>query len=104
MRITRRPSTPGYPSVEDTGAIAPTAGSPPPTRSRDVQGSTGDRVELSDGARLRQRLRSDLGDLEQTDPARVASLRAQVVANTYQSDPRAVAQSVLGELAADFVS
>lgn len=103
MRITRRPSTPGYPGVEDPGAIAPASGSAPPTRTRDVESPSADRVELSEGARLRQRLRTELGDLQQTDAERVAQLRARVAANTYQPDPRAVAQSVLGELAADLV-
>jgi hypothetical protein len=104
MRITRRANIPGLPSVEDPGTLAPL---PRPTTQetgrRDADASSGDRVELSDGARLRQRLRADVGAVEHPDAARVASLRARVVANAYQPDPGAVAKSLVSELAADLV-
>jgi hypothetical protein len=103
MRITRRSSIPGLPGVDDPGAIAPAPSSTPPaTRRRDAEGGA-DRVELSDAARLRQRLRADLGDVEQADSSRVASLRARVVADAYRPAPDAVAKSLVGELAADLV-
>jgi hypothetical protein len=41
--------------------------------------------------------------MEHPDAARVASLRARVVANAYQPDPAAVAKSLVSELAADLV-
>jgi hypothetical protein len=60
-------------------------------------------VELSEGARLRQRLRTDVGTLADGDTSRVASLRARVVADAYRPDPTAVAKSLVSELAADLV-
>jgi hypothetical protein len=48
-------------------------------------------------------LRAEIGDVEQTDSSRVASLRARVVANTYRPAPDAVAKSFVGELTADLV-
>ncbi|MBI3768957.1 MAG: flagellar biosynthesis anti-sigma factor FlgM [Deltaproteobacteria bacterium] len=103
MRITRRTSIPGLPDIEDPGAVAPAPSFTPPLgRRRDAEGSA-DRVELSEGARLRQRLRADLGDVEQPDSSRVLSLRARVVANAYRPAPDAVAKSLVGELTADLV-
>jgi hypothetical protein len=103
MRITRRTSIPGLPGVDDPGAVAPAPSFTPPVgRGRDGEGSA-DRVELSEGARLRQRLRADLGDVEQPDSSRVSSLRARVVANAYRPAPDAVAKSLVDELAADLV-
>lgn len=99
MRITRRPSLPGIAGREDAAAIAPSAFTPPsPSES-----SANDRVDLSGAARLRQRLRADLGDLEQTDPGRVASLRSRVVTDAYKPAPEAVAKSLIGELTADLL-
>jgi hypothetical protein len=104
MRITRRVNVPGLPGVEDPSTLVPL---PRPTtedaRGRDPDASSADRVELSDGARLRQRLRADVGAVEHPDAARVASLRARVVANAYQPDPAAVAKSLVSELATDLV-
>jgi flagellar biosynthesis anti-sigma factor FlgM len=100
MRITRRPSLPGTTAADTAGAIAPSA-SPPP--HAEGSSSPDDRVHLSDGARVRQRLRADLGDAGQTDTARVASLRAAVSSGTYAPAPGAVAQSLVGELTANLV-
>jgi len=100
MRITRRPSLPGTAGADNAGAIAPSA-SPPPRAAE--SGGPDDTVNLSDGARLRQRLRADLGDPGQTDTARVASLRAAVTSGTYAPAPEAVAQSLVGELTANLV-
>jgi flagellar biosynthesis anti-sigma factor FlgM len=100
MRITRRPSLPGTTAANNTGAIAPSVSPPPQT-----EGSSGpdDRVNLSDGARVRQSLRADLGDARQTDMAQVASLRAAVSSGAYAPAPEAVAQSLVGELTANLV-
>jgi len=104
MRITRRVNGPGLPGVEDPSTLVPL---PRPTtddtRERDPDPTAADRVELSDGARLRQRLRADVGAVEHPNAARIASLRARVVANAYQPDPAAVAKSLVSELAADLV-
>src|SRR6266436_4378682 len=55
MRITRRVNGPGLPGVEDSSALVPL---PRPTtddtRGRDPDPTAADRVELSDGARLRR--------------------------------------------------
>ncbi len=103
MRITRRPTIPNLPGVDDPGALAPAPGPTPSTTRGGDSGGAPDRVDLSDGARLRQRLRAEIGDIEQTDSSRVANLRARVVANTYRPAPDAVAKSVVGELTADLV-
>ena len=71
-------------------------------RLRTPDGDT-DRVELSDAARVRQRLRAEVGDLDPFDAARVASLRARVVADAYKPPPAAVAARLFGELTADLV-
>ncbi len=84
--------------MEDAGALAPLPSHAPATPSRDA-----DRVELSEAARARQRLRAGVGDPEQQDAARVASLRARVVANAYRPPAESVARSLLGELTADLV-
>jgi anti-sigma28 factor (negative regulator of flagellin synthesis) len=99
MRITRRPSPSGVAGLEDAGTIAPST----PAPASPSETGRNDRVNLSDAARLRQRVRSDLGDLEQTDSARVASLRARVTADTYKPAPEAVAKSLIGELTADLL-
>ena len=89
--------------MEDAGALAPMPSLAPPARGRAAESAAGDRVELSEAARLRQRLRAEVGDPEQQDAARIASLRARVVANAYHPAADAVAKSMLGDLAADLV-
>jgi hypothetical protein len=90
--------------VGDAGAIAPPpAFVPPRPRARAGETHAGDRIELSEAARQRQRLRADVGDLEETDAARIASLRARVAADAYRPPPDAVAKSLVGELAADLM-
>ncbi len=102
MRITRRPSTAGIAPLDDAATIAPPpAFMPPPPRTA-ATGAAGDSVELSDGARLRQRLHADVGDVAENDTSRITSLRARVAAG-YRPDAGAVAQSLVGELAADLV-
>lgn len=104
MRITRRPATSGIAALEDSAGIAPAPTfAPPLKRPHDRSGGNGDSVEVSHGARLRQRLRTDIGDLAETDASRVATLRARVAADAYRPSPGAVAKSLVGELAADLV-
>jgi len=102
MRITRRSAIPGLPAVDDSAAVA-TPPAPQQPQRQTTEASAGDRVDLSDGARLRQRLRADVGDVESPDSGRVASLRARVAAGTYQPAPNAVAKSLVGDLVADLV-
>jgi anti-sigma28 factor (negative regulator of flagellin synthesis) len=83
--------------LEDAGAIAPSA-LPRPSSG---ESSTDDRVDLSHAARLRQRLRADVGDVTQMDATRVASLRARVSGETYKPAPEAVASSLITELTGD---
>jgi hypothetical protein len=101
MRITRRPSTtiPGLgeaPSVPDAPEAAGTANGGPVT----------DRVQLSEAARLRQRLKAEVGDpaAHAATTARLDALRTAVANETYAPDPRAVAQKLLGDLAADLLA
>jgi hypothetical protein len=104
MRITRRPSIPGIAPLDDPASIAPPPGfTPPGARGRDADPSAGDRVELSEAARLRPRLRADLGSVEETDASQVATLRARIAADAYHPTADAVARSLVGELAADLV-
>src|SRR5437868_11086706 len=85
MRITRRVNVPGLPGVEDSSTLVPLSR---PTsddaRGANAEATSADRVELSADARLRQRLRADVGAVEHSDAARVASLRARVVADAYR--------------------
>lgn len=106
MRITRRPPIAGVAGLEEVTSTA----LPPPTPSS-VEGrpraanEEQDRVELSEAARLRQRLRAEVGDVETTTTSdRVANLRAQVTGGTYQPAPRAVAERLLAEVAGDLLS
>jgi hypothetical protein len=90
--------------VDDAAAVVPEPEyTRPQARARDAESGSPDRVDLSEAARLRQRLRAELGDVEEPDSARIASLRARVVADAYQPAPDAVAKSLVGELATDLV-
>lgn len=100
MRVTRRSTTtiPGageLPAVsEGTDAGAPTGGGP-----------VTDRVQLSEAARLRQRLKSELGDPSAaTTTDRLDALQAEVANQTYAPSPRAVAERLLGEIAANLLA
>jgi hypothetical protein len=103
MRVTRRPTIAGINGIEEAAPLAPPpAFSPATGRVREPRGD-GDRVELSEGARVRQRLRAEIGDIDGVDEARVASLRARVVADAYAPPPSAVAARLVGERTADLV-
>jgi hypothetical protein len=98
MRITRRPATtiPGLgelPAADGADGAAAAAGRP-----------VTDRVELSEAARLRQRLRAEVGGPDAAADARIAGLRAEVERQTYAPSPRAVAERLLAELAADLLA
>ena len=101
MRITRRPGTtiPGVgelpaPSEGTESAAAPSAG------------RVADRVQLSEAARLRASLKAGVGDPAASTTAsdRLAALQADVANQTYAPSPRAVADRLLGELAANLLS
>ena len=101
MRITPRPPT----TVPGLGEIAPAADSAPldvPTGGTSIT----DRVQLSEAARLRQHLRSEIGDptTTATTSDRVRALQAQVANQSYAPSPRAIADRLLGELAADLLA
>lgn len=98
MRITRRPST-SIPGLGGANPVADAAG--PETQNG---GPVTDRVQLSEAARLRQRLKAEVGTSSDTDAARVAALQAEVANQTYAPSPRAVAERLLGELAADLLA
>lgn len=98
MRITRRPTT-TIPGVNEL---------PAPNDAADAGAASGgpvtDRVQLSDAARLRQRLKTELGDPTVDTNDQVGVLQAAVAAGTYAPSPGAVADRLLGELAANLVA
>lgn len=100
MRITRRPST-NIPGLGDTAPVGDAA----PPESRDGGMPVTDRVQLSEAARMRQRLKVEIGAGSETaDPEQIAALRAEITNQTYAPSPRAVAERLLGELAADLLA
>ncbi len=101
MRVTRRPATtiPGVSeppaASEGTEATAPASGS-----------RVTDRVQLSEAARLRASLKAEVGDPQAPTLGadRLAALQADIADQTYAPNPRAVAERLLGELAANLLS
>jgi hypothetical protein len=101
MRITRRP-----------GATIPGVGElPAPSDSTEGAAVTSggrvtDRVQLSEAARLRASLKAEAGDpaASATASERLAALQADVANQSYAPSPRAVADRLLGELAANLLS
>src|SRR4051794_13729392 len=94
MKITRRSSI-TTPAVSD-GASAKGGAA----QSSAGAGAT-DSVELSGAARLLQRLRAEVGDIETTGVDRVAALQQRVDAGEYHPPGREVAERLLTELASD---
>ncbi len=100
MRITRRP--PGQtPTVSDATPATPLGGGS--VRTGTTSGAQ-DSVELSSTARLLQRLRGEVGDVDAIETARVHELQERVDANEYHPAPRAIAERLLSELASDALS
>lgn len=101
MRITRRPAT-TIPGLGETPAAADAPDASAPTNG----GRVTDRVQLSEAARLRQRLKTEVGDpaASATTSERLEALQAAVTNQTYAPDPRAVAHRLLGDLAADLLA
>jgi len=104
MRITRRPGIAGVPGVEDAAGIAT-----PPTAPPSIGRARGDRagadtVDLSEAARFRQRLRTEVGDLDTISSTRVAQLSSEVAAGAFAPPPRAVAERLLAEVAGDLLA
>src|SRR5215468_1212287 len=98
MRITRRPTT-TIPGLADAGAVGDVAGADPRTES----GPVTDRVQLSEAARLRQRLKAEVGDVNEPT-SDLQALAVSVTDQTYAPSPRAVAQKMLSDLAADLLA
>ena len=96
MRITRRPPT----TIPGLGETAPAADSAD-SAVRAGGGAVTDRVQLSEAARLRQRLKSEIGDPTQSTSDQVQALQAQIANQTYAPSPRAIADRLLSDLAAD---
>ncbi|MCC6764846.1 MAG: flagellar biosynthesis anti-sigma factor FlgM [Deltaproteobacteria bacterium] len=98
MRVTRRPTT----TIPGAGEISgPAEGAESATPA--AGGRIADRVQLSEAARLRQRLKAEIGDASVVDVDNVAALRDRIATGTYAPDPRAVAERLLGELARDLL-
>lgn len=98
MRVTRRSTT----TIPGLGG--PTAPAESAEGSAASERSVTDRVQLSEAARLRQRLKAEVGDPAGVDAAKVAALGAEVANQTYAPNPRAIAERLLGELAADLLA
>src|SRR5262245_57510480 len=99
MRITRRPNTtiPGLgevPAAGDTTEPTTAAGAKPVT----------DRVQLSAAALQRQQWKSEVRDAAVTSSDRLQALQAAVTNQTYAPSPRAVADRLLSDLAADLLA
>jgi flagellar biosynthesis anti-sigma factor FlgM len=98
MRVTRRQTT----TIPGVGGLAA------PAESAESAAANGtpitDRVQLSEAARLRQRLKAELGDPTAVDVGKVAALGAEVANQTYGPNPRAIADRLLGEIAADLLA
>lgn len=99
MRITRRPTT----TIPGGVGELPAAGEGAEAAAATGGGRVADRVELSEAARLRQRLKAEVGD-PATGSADVGALAAAVADQTYAPSPRAVADRLLGELAANLLA
>lgn len=97
MKITRG-SAVDPPSGRDFASSV--AVTPPAT---EAHGDGDDRVELSQMARLRQRLQSEIVTVPIFDARRVDDMRAQLANDTYHPAPRMVAERLLSELAADLL-
>lgn len=100
MRITRRPTTTTIPGVGEL----PGSSEGTDAASAADNGPVTDRVQLSEAARLRQRLKAEVGDPSVTDDARVAALQNDVADQTYAPSLGAVADRLLGELAANLLA
>jgi hypothetical protein len=99
MRITRRPTT----TIPGVGELpGPSEGTD--ATSAGTNGPVTDRVQLSEAARLRQRLKTEVGDPSVTDGEQVAALQNEVANQTYAPSPHAVADRLLGELAANLLA
>ncbi len=98
MKITQRPAT-GLPDIGGSAAVGNATDGESAQRHR-----SGDRVELSQGARLRAQLRRDIGDINEVASDRVAALRAEIVAGTYHRDSHAVAERFLVDVAGELLT
>jgi len=104
MKITRRPPTAEVHGVEEAaGAGLPMPPAVPSSERAAAGTERRDRVELSEAARLRQRLRTEVGDLDTMATRQVAELRPRVAAGSYQPAPRAVAERLLTDLTTDLL-
>ena len=98
MKITQGPVN----GLPDLGAPA-SVGDAPEGQAASRQ-RPGDRVELSQAARLRAQLRSEIGDLGEIPAQQVQALRAEIAAGTYHRDPLAVAERFLADVAGELLS
>ena len=101
MKITQRPPT-GLSDIGGSTAIGNAAEGDSAQRHR-----SGDRVELSHGARLRAQLRRDIGDINQVNDVevdRVQALRAEIASGTYHRDSHAVAERFLTDVAGELLT
>lgn len=98
MKITRRPAS-GLPDVGGSAPIGDAVEGESTQRHRST-----DRVELSQGARLRAHLRREIGDVSAISTERVQALRAEIAAGTYHRDPRVVAERFLVDVAGELLT
>ena len=99
MRITRRPST-TIPGLGELPAAGDAADPAAPTGVKPVT----DRVQLSEAALQRQRWKSEVRDGVATPNERLQALQTAIANQTYAPSPRAVADRMLSDLAADLLA
>lgn len=68
---------------------------PADTASESASQSARDTVALTDGARLLQRVESELANASEIDSKRVSELKESIATGSYKVDDRAIADKVL---------
>lgn len=86
----------GLPKISDVTAARRVDGEKTKGGERTASESRGnDTVALTDGARLMQRVESQLAAAGETDPARVEAIKAEIASGDYQIDDREIADKIL---------
>lgn len=90
--------------MEISGKVPPLAKTPyvqksgkPVQKTQTAPAAKGDRVELSPQAKELQAAREALAKMDSVDHAKVARIRAQIAAGTYQVDAAKIASKMIEE-------
>jgi anti-sigma28 factor (negative regulator of flagellin synthesis) len=90
--------------LEEAAVVSTSTPTVPPPLRRASNPASPDTVEVSDAAWLRQRLRTEVGEVDSTPPERIAELRSQIAAGSFQPTPHAVAERLLADLTAELLA